>query len=78
MLPRHKKTGSGGLMGHFAHAKWLRERAADFRRAAKTIEEQHTKESFLTLARSYEVLADAEEGVGTGKKSLEQGGTTDA
>ena len=52
-------------MDHSAHAKWLRERAKEFRRVAETIKEPHTKEAFSSLARSYEVLADAEEEVAT-------------
>jgi hypothetical protein len=70
------KTGRWGMLDHFAHSKWLRERGAEFRRVANTAKEQHTKESFLKLARSFEALAEAEEGVGT--KGVPERGPTDA
>ena len=52
------------------------ERGAEFRRVANTAKEQHTKESFLKLAQSFEALAEAEEGVGT--KGVPERGPTDA
>ncbi|MCA1381614.1 MULTISPECIES: hypothetical protein [unclassified Bradyrhizobium] len=55
-------------MGNAAHAKRLRERANEFRRVAETIAEEHTKQSFLELARSYDELAKAEEALVHGSK----------
>ena len=48
-------------MDNAAHAKRLRERANEFRRVAETIAEEHTKHSFLELARSYDELVKAGE-----------------
>ena len=48
-------------MDHFAHAKHLRGRAEEFRRVAQNITEEHTRNSFLELARSYDALANEEE-----------------
>ena len=46
---------------HFAHAKHLRGRAEEFRRVAQNITAEHTRNSFLELARSYHALANQEE-----------------
>jgi hypothetical protein len=60
-----RKKRRNDRVDHFAHAKHLRERAEQFRRVAETITEKHTRDGFSRLARSYEVLAEAEEAFGT-------------
>jgi hypothetical protein len=52
---------SGEKVDHFGHAKHLRGRAEEFRRVAQNITEEHTRNSFLELARSYHALANEEE-----------------
>ena len=47
-------------MDHFAYAKHLRELAEEFRRMARKITEEHTRNSFLELARCYDALANEE------------------
>jgi hypothetical protein len=56
-----EERASGEKVDHFAHAKHLRGRAEEFRRVAQNITEEHTRNSFLELARSYDALANEEE-----------------
>jgi hypothetical protein len=60
LLPRAEKNLEGYVrVDHLA--EHLRQRADEFRRMAETITEEHTRDSFLELARSYDTLAEAEE-----------------
>jgi hypothetical protein len=52
-----------GRMDNFGFAKVLRARAEEFRSLAQAIAEEHTRKSFLGLARSYDELAEAEDEV---------------
>jgi hypothetical protein len=52
---------SGDKVDHFAYAKHLRGLAEEFRRMAKKITEEHTRNSFLELAVCYDALANNEE-----------------
>ena len=52
---------SGEKVDHFAYAKHLRGLAEEFRRMARKITEEHTRNSFLELARSNDALANEEE-----------------
>jgi hypothetical protein len=55
------RARGGEKVDHFAHAEHLRGCAEEFRKVAQNITEEHTRNSFLELARSYDALANEEE-----------------
>ena len=56
-----REGASGEKVDHFAYAKHFRGLAEEFRRMARKITEEHTRNSFLELARCYDALANNEE-----------------